>query len=56
MKVVATKRGYAGQLREPGDIFEYPMKAKQKMPSWMKKVAAVKAPAQAPADASPPAE
>lgn len=35
MKVVATKRGYFGKLREPGDEFEVPDDAKG---SWFQPV------------------
>ena len=38
MKVKATKRGYYCRIREPGEVFDYPIKPGDDMPSWMVKV------------------
>lgn len=40
MKVIATKKGYFGKLREPGDEFDVPEKSKA---SWFNPVEAAKA-------------
>lgn len=39
MKVIATKKGYFGKLREPGDVFDVPEKSKA---SWFEPVKADK--------------
>jgi hypothetical protein len=40
VKVVATERGFFNKLREPGEVFEYPLKKGQKIPSWMEQAGA----------------
>lgn len=35
MKVIATKKGYFGKLREPGDVFDVPDKS---VASWFEPV------------------
>lgn len=51
MEVIATKRGYLGKLREPGDKFEVPEGAKA---SWFKPAVEKPAKAAKKADAAQP--